>query len=228
MKAEHLKSLQAARRERQAIALATWLDDGAGVLARPGETVEPAALDEALRSAFADDRSATVKIDGRDVFIHVFNPPLRLMAIGAVHIAEPLARYAAIAGYDVILIDPRRAFADRDRFPGVTVMDAWPDEALAGLKPDRRSAIVTLTHDPKIDDPALHTALRSGAFYVGSLGSTRTHAKRVERLKEAGFGDDEIGRIHAPVGLDIGAKTPQEIALSIMSEIVAVRQGKVA
>jgi xanthine dehydrogenase accessory factor len=228
VKTAHLRSLQAARRERKAIALATWLDDGAEVLARPGEMVEPAELNQALQSAFADDRSSTVAIDDRDVFIHVFNPPPRLMAIGAVHIAEPLARYAAIAGYDVILIDPRRAFADRDRFPGVTVMDAWPDEALANLTPDRRSAIVTLTHDPKIDDPALHTALRSGAFYVGSLGSTRTHAKRVERLKEAGFGDAEIGRIHAPVGLDIGAKTPQEIALSIMSEIVAVRQGKVA
>ena len=140
--------------------------------------------------------------------------------------AEPLARFAAVTGYDVTLIDPRRAFADRERFPGMTVMDAWPDTALGELAPDRRSAIVTLTHDPKIDDPALHVALRSDAFYVGSLGSTRTHAKRVERLKEDGFSDEEIGRIHAPVGLDIGAKLPQEIALSIMSEIVAVRQGK--
>jgi xanthine dehydrogenase accessory factor len=221
-----LKALQAARLERRAAALVTWLDDGKQLLARPDETAEPRELAEALEEAFADDRSGTVEIGGRQAFVHVFNPPLRLIVIGAVHIAEPLARFAAIAGYDVTLIDPRRAFADRDRFPGVTVMDAWPDEALGQLAPDRRTAIVTLTHDPKIDDPALHVALKSGAFYVGSLGSKRTHAERVERLKEADFSDGEIARIHAPVGLDIGAKSPQEIALSIMSEIVAVRQGK--
>jgi len=226
VKVGHLKELQAARRERRAIALVTWLDDGAEVLAAPGDALEPADLLDAVNQAFQNDRSGTVEVGGREVFVHVYNPPLRLMVIGAVHIAEPLARYAAIAGYDVTLIDPRRAFADRDRFPGVTVMDAWPDEALAALKPDGRSAIVTLTHDPKIDDPALHTALRSSAFYVGSLGSTRTHAKRVARLAEDGFSESEIARIHAPVGLDIGAKTPQEIALSIMAEIVAVRQGK--
>jgi xanthine dehydrogenase accessory factor len=226
VKSDVLKELQAARQGRRPAALVTWLDDGSQVLARPGDSLEPQELSDALQAAFDDDRSRTVEIGGREVFLHVYNPPLRLMVIGAVHIAEPLARFAAVTGYDVTLIDPRRAFADRDRFPGMTVMDAWPDTALGELAPDRRSAIVTLTHDPKIDDPALHVALRSDAFYVGSLGSTRTHAKRVERLKEDGFSDDEIGRIHAPVGLDIGAKSPQEIALSIMSEIVAVRQGK--
>ena len=221
-----LKDLQTARLERRAIALVSWLESSTQFLTSPGETAGPQGLADALTTAFADDRSNTVEIGGSPVFIHIFNPPLRLMVVGAVHIAEPLARFGAIAGYDVTLIDPRRAFADRDRFPDVEVVDAWPDEALDSLEPDRRTAIVTLTHDPKIDDPALHVALESGAFYVGSLGSKRTHGKRVERLTEAGFSDDEIARIHAPVGLDIGAKSPEEIALSIISEIVAVRQGK--
>ncbi len=221
-----LRDLQSARQERRAVAVATWLDDGSQLLAHLGETVPSQELGNALDKAFIDDRSQTVDVEGRQVFINVFNPPLRLIVIGAVHIAEPLAQFAVVAGYDVTLIDPRRAFADRDRFPGVTVMDAWPDEALNELMPDHRTAIVTLTHDPKIDDPALHAALSSKAFYVGSLGSKRTHAKRVERLGEEGFSTDEIGRIHAPVGLDIGAKTPQEIALSIISEITAVRRGK--
>ena len=221
-----LRDLQNARQERRAVAVATWLDDGTQVLVRPGDDVQSPNLADALKTAFDNDRSQTVDIDGRQVFINVFNPPLRLVVIGAVHIAEPLARFAVIAGYDVTLIDPRRAFADRDRFPGVTVMDAWPDEALNDLKPGHRTAIVTLTHDPKIDDPALHVALKSSAFYVGSLGSKRTHAQRVERLSENGFSTGEIGRIHAPVGLDIGAKTPQEIALSIISEITAIRRGK--
>src|SRR5690606_33944475 len=141
--------------------------------------------------------------------------------VGAVHIAEPLARYAAVVGYDVTIVDPRRAFTDAERFPGVTLLASWPDDALKTLAPDHRTAVVTLTHDPKIDDPALHLALRSPVFYVGCLGSTRTHAKRVERLKAEGFDDMAIARIHGPVGLDIGARTPAEIALSIMAEVVA-------
>ena len=228
MTPQTLEALQRARLDRQPAVVATWLDDGAQVLVTPSNGAPPPALATSVEQALTDDRSQTVDIDGRPLFLHVFNTPLRLIVIGAVHIAEPLARFAVIAGYDVVLIDPRRAFADRDRFPGVTVIDAWPDEALADLKPDHRTVIVTLTHDPKIDDPALHVALRSPVAYIGSLGSKRTHAMRVERLREADFSDDEIARIHAPVGLDIGAKSPQEIALSIMAEITAVRREKAA
>ena len=226
MTPQTLEALQRARLDRQPTVVATWLDDGEQVLVTPHNGASPPPIAQAIGQALADDRSQTVEIDGRRLFLHVFNTPLRLIVIGAVHIAEPLARYATIAGYDVALIDPRRAFADRERFAGVTIIDAWPDEALVDLKPDRRTAMVTLTHDPKIDDPALHVALRAPVLYIGSLGSKRTHAKRVERLREAGFSDDEIGRIHAPVGLDIGAKSPQEIALSIMAEITAVRHEK--
>ena len=224
MTPQTLEALQRARLDRQPAVVATWLDDGTQVLVTPSNGAAPPAMADAIDQALQDDRSQTVEVDGRRLFLHVFNTPLRLIVIGAVHIAEPLARYATIAGYDVTLIDPRRAFADRGRFAGVTIIDAWPDEALTELKPDRRTAIVTLTHDPKIDDPALHVALRTPLLYLGSLGSKRTHAKRVERLQEAGFTDDEIARIHAPVGLDIGAKSPQEIALSIMAEITAVRR----
>jgi xanthine dehydrogenase accessory factor len=167
-----------------------------------------------------------VDIDGRSVFINVFNPPLRLIVVGAVHIAEPLARYAAIVGYDVTIIDPRRAYTEAERFPGVTLLGDWPDDALATLAPDHRTAVVTLTHDPKIDDPALHFALRAPVFYVGCLGSRKTHGKRVDRLAAEGFTPEEIARIHGPVGLDIGARTPQEIALSIMAEVVAAHRGK--
>ncbi|MYJ73189.1 MAG: xanthine dehydrogenase, partial [Rhodospirillaceae bacterium] len=173
-------------------------------------------------TAQRDDRSRTIETnDGRRLFLHVFNPPLRLLIVGAVHIAQSLAPIAALAGYAVTVIDPRGSFATADRFPGVILTDDWPDEALAALKPDARTAIVTLTHDPKLDDPALHSALRSDCFYIGSLGSCRTHASRVQRLQQAGFGSDEIARIRGPIGLDIGATSPAEIALAIMGEITA-------
>ena len=154
-----------------------------------------------------------------DAFVEVFNPPLRLLIVGAVHIAQPLARMASVAGYDVTVIDPRGSFATDDRFPGVTLVNEWPDEAMPPLDPDRRTAVVTLTHDPKIDDPALAAVLRSDAFYIGALGSRKTHAARVERLSEAGFAADEIGRIHGPVGLSLGAVSPAEIAVSILAQV---------
>ena len=176
----------------------------------------------AVRTAIRDDRSTTAETaDGR-LFIEVFNPPLRLIVVGAVHAAQPLARMAAIAGYAVTIVDPRSAFATEERFPGVALSTEWPDEAMPRLKPDRRTAIVTLTHDPKIDDPALTVALKSEAFYVGALGSKRTHAGRSQRLKEAGFSDADIARIHGPVGLSIGALTPAEIAISILAQITQV------
>jgi len=159
-------------------------------------------------------------------FIAVHNPPLRLMVVGAVHIAQSLLPLARACGYDPVLIDPRGAFGSAARFPGEVVSEDWPDEALAALAPDARTAIVTLTHDPKLDDPAIRQALRCPAFYIGCLGSTRTHAKRVERLLAEGFTQAEIARLHAPVGLDIGAKTPAEIAVSILAQMtLRLRRG---
>jgi len=152
-------------------------------------------------------------------FIAVHNPPLRLIVVGAVHIAQPLLVMARLTGYDTVLVDPRAAFGSDARFPKETISDDWPDEALLAQGLDARTAVVTLSHDPKIDDPALTVALRSKAFYIGSLGSSRTHAKRIERLKSAGFSKARIARIHAPVGVDIGGKSPAEIALSIMAQI---------
>jgi xanthine dehydrogenase accessory factor len=177
-----------------------------------------AGADPAVDARLKSDRSG-MEEDGR--FIAVHNPPLRLIVVGAVHIAQPLLTIARECGYACTLIDPRAAFGSDARFPGQTILDDWPDEALTRLAPDARTAIVTLTHDPKLDDPAIRAAVRSPAFYLGCLGSTRTHARRVDRLTEAGFSPDEIARIHAPVGHDIGAKTPAEIAVSIMAQITA-------
>jgi xanthine dehydrogenase accessory factor len=172
------------------------------------------------------DQSTTVEADGKDWFLTVFNPPLELVVIGAVHIAQPLSEMAKLAGYNIRIIDPRTHFASAERFPGVTLVHAWADEALAENPLGARSALVALTHDPKLDDPALIIALRSPAFYVGALGSKKTHAKRLERLKEAGFSDQELERLHAPIGLAIGARSPAEIAISILAEITRdLRQG---
>ena len=145
-----------------------------------------------------------------------------MIVVGAVHIAQSLVPMATLSGYDVTIVDPRQAFATEARFPGVALQHDWPDDAMSALDPDRRTAVVTLTHDPKLDDPALTVALRSEAFYIGSLGSNRTHAKRLARLIEAGLTESELARIHAPVGLDIGAVSPAEIAVSIMAQITAV------
>ncbi|MBN8633299.1 MAG: XdhC family protein [Rhodobacterales bacterium] len=204
-----LAELTAARAAPRALAVVTRPEGWTRTLVIPG-------VDAASDARFRSDRSG-MEEDGRFIAIH--NPPLRLIVIGAVHIAQPLLAIARTCGYAPSLIDPRAAFGSADRFPGETILDDWPDEALAQLYPDTRTAIVTLTHDPKLDDPAIRFALNSPAFYLGCLGSTRTHAKRVERLAEAGFTPDQIAKIHAPVGLDIGAKTPAEIAVSVMAQI---------
>ena len=204
-----LADLVAARAAPRAAAVATHPGSWDRRLVRPGE-------DAAVDARFKSDRSG-LEEDGR--FIAVHNPPLRLIVIGAVHIAQPLLQIARTCRYAPTLIDPRAAFGSADRFPGETILDDWPDEALATLAPDARTAIVTLTHDPKLDDPAIRFALASPVFYLGCLGSTRTHAKRVDRLTAEGFTPDQIARIHAPVGLDIGAKTPAEIAVSVMAQI---------
>ena len=170
---------------------------------------------------FTADRSGT---EG-DLFTVIHAAPLRLVVVGAVHIAQPLVQMARLAGFDPVVIDPREAFASAARFPDTDLRTGWPDEEMRAVAPDHRTAVVTLTHDPKLDDPALRVALGSDAFYVGALGSTRTHAKRVARLEEAGLGD-ESHRLHAPVGLDIGAASPAEIAVSILAEIVAALRGR--
>ena len=216
--------LAAARAGHRPVVVTTDLASGEKTWIEGGSAAGPVLVDETLLAAAdaaqRDDRSRTIETnDGRRLFLHVFNPPLRLLIVGAVHIAQSLAPIAALADYAVTVIDPRGSFATADRFPGIVLTDDWPDEALAALKPDARTAIVTLTHDPKLDDPALHSALRSDCFYIGSLGSRRTHASRVGRLQQAGFREEEIARIRGPIGLDIGASTPAEIALAIMSEI---------
>ena len=171
---------------------------------------------------FAQDKSG-VEEDSQ-TFVGIHNPPLHLAIVGGVHIAQALVPMARMAGYDPFIIDPREAFGAQARFPDTKVINDWPDDALAELGLDARTAVVLLTHDPKIDDPALHLALKSKAFYIGALGSKRTHAKRVARLEEAGFSADDIARIHGPIGLNIGSVNPQEIAIAIIAEMTQTRR----
>ncbi len=206
---EELRALVAARAARRPV---IWEVDTGSWSRR---LIEREGADGATETLFRNDKSSR---DG-DVFRGVHNPPLRLVIVGAVHIAQPLVQMARLAGYDVVLSDPRDSFASSERFPDETFLEGWPDEALADYGPDTRTAVVTLSHDPKIDTPALQTALASEAFYVGALGSTRTHAKRVTALQEAGLSDAVIARIDGPVGLDIGAASPAEIAIAIMGEM---------
>ena len=219
MDAHILRRLLEDRAAKRPVVLATRLSDGIQKLLYQTETDGKNVILEAAHEALATDKACIVTADDGEWFLNVFNPPLRLIVVGAVHIAQPLARIAALAGYDVTVVDPRTAFASEDRFPGVTLRTDWPDEAMAALKPDARTAVVTLTHDPKLDDPALAAALGSPCFYIGALGSRKTHGSRLERLRAAGFDDAGLARIHGPVGLSIGAKSPAEIAVSIMAQI---------
>ncbi|TNE33398.1 MAG: xanthine dehydrogenase [Alphaproteobacteria bacterium] len=221
-----LTELQQARQDKRQVVLAVNLKTGAERLLYPFETRETSDLLEAARAALNNDKPAEIETAEGSVFLNIFNPKLRLFIVGAVHIAQCLVPIAAGADYDVTVIDPRRSFGSDFRFPDVTLDNRWPDEALAELNPDRRTAIVTLTHDAKLDDPALRHALKSDAFYIGALGSNRTHTKRHDRLIEAGFTEADFSRIHGPIGLDIGAKSPAEIAISIMAEITAVLRQK--
>jgi xanthine dehydrogenase accessory factor len=221
-----LEQLLTIARASAAAAVVTNLVTGAQALVSKGGsdgdlTLSPEELIR-VRQSLDDDRSGTLETPAGLLFIEVWNPKPRLFVVGAVHTAQELVPLARAAGYGVTVIDPRTAFGTPARFPNTTLSNEWPNEAIAALAPDRRTAILTLTHDPKIDDPALEAALRSEAFYIGALGSRRTHAKRVERLKEVGFDDAAIARIRGPVGLPIGAQTPVEIAISIMAEITAV------
>lgn len=219
MKSETLDALLSSIERKQAVVLATDLESGEQRLLRPGDGAseqERETVERALRSDRCDAGEAD---QTSGVFYQPFNPPLRMVVVGAVHIAQPLSSMAALAGYEVTIVDPRKAFASSDRFPGVALNTAWPDAALLSLALDDRSTVVTLTHDPKLDEPALRVALRSDAFFIGCLGSKKTHAARLRRLQKAGFTQDDLARIHGPVGLPIGSRSPAEIAVSILAQI---------
>lgn len=222
MTPETLAALMAARAAKHPVVLATMLPGGHQVLLP--DPAQDRALNEAALRALERDESGTVNIEGADWFLHAYAPSIRLVVVGAVHIAQSLVPMAAQLGVSVIVVDPRGSFATADRFPNVALMDDWPDEAMDRIVPDSRTAVVTLTHDPKLDDPALDRALRSEAFYIGSLGSRKTHAARLARLAALGHGPDALARIRGPVGLNIAAVTAPEIALSILAEFVSVRR----
>ena len=214
MKRELLEHLLAARANRQAVALITTLETGEQrIVPRSQAAKDPLA--EKLDEAFRFDQSGSH--EGK--FINIHNPPLRLVIIGAVHIAQSVIPIAQQLGYDVTVIDPRGAFATGARFPGIALHAEWPDEIIPKIGLDPRTALIALTHDPKIDDPALDAALKSDVFYIGALGSKKTQASRGERLKAAGFTEEQLARIHGPIGLNIGAKGAPEIAVSIMGEV---------
>jgi xanthine dehydrogenase accessory factor len=221
MNLDLLALLNAERAERRAVILVTDLAGGEQRAVREAELAgDP--LEEVLAERFRSGKSGLVEAGGRELFLTVQVPPVRVLVVGAVHISQAFAPLARVAGLDVTIVDPRTAFATPERFPDVPLLAEWPDAALGRLGLDRYTALVALTHDPKIDDPALDAALRSDAFYVGALGSRKTHARRVERLVQAGHDEGAIARIRAPIGLDIGAVSPAEIAVSILAEIVSV------
>ena len=225
MRLDILEAMNAARRERRAGALVTRLSDGEQRFVA-AEAVEADSLAETLEAALRSGRSGLVEHAGESWFLTVLVPPVRLVMIGAVHISQALAPIAKIAGLDASIIDPRTAFATPERFPDAPLIAQWPDEALAAAPLDRYTAICLLTHDPKIDDRALVRALKADCFYIGALGSRKTHAKRIERMRAEGFGEAALARIHAPIGLDIGAVSPAEIAVSIVGEIIAALRKK--
>ena len=217
MKRDILQALNGARRQHRAIVRAVDPISGGERLIEPAVDTSPLGI--AAAKAARADQSALLELDGRTWFLTVYNPPLELVVVGAVHIAQPLCAMAQLAGYQARIIDPRTAFASAERFPNISILHDWPDEALTKTALGRRSALVALTHDPKIDDPALAAALQSACFYIGALGSKKTHAARRERLAQQGFSDTELDRIHGPIGLAISARSPAEIAIAILAEM---------
>jgi xanthine dehydrogenase accessory factor len=213
-----LTAINAERAARRAALVVSDLESSEQRLVREAE-IDADPFAEVLAERLRMGKSGLVE-DGR-IFVAVHAPPVRVLVTGAVHISQALAPLCRIAGLDVTIVDPREAFATPERFPDVTILAEWPDDALPRLGLDRWTAVVALTHDPKIDDPALVAALKAECFYIGALGSRKTHAKRVERLTAQGFGEGDLARIRAPVGLDIGAVSPPEIAVSILAEIIA-------
>jgi xanthine dehydrogenase accessory factor len=220
-----LNELVKARAQRQAVAVIKHLDNGLERLVSEAD-LQKDPLASLLEPAFRFDKSGVHQTPDGEVFLTVHNPKLRLVIIGAVLIAQSVIPMAQAADYDVTVVDPRGAFATGARFPGVTLHTEWPDDILPKLGLDARTALLALTHDPKIDDPALNLALQSDLFYIGALGSKKTQSARVERLQAAGFGESDIARIHGPIGLNIGATGAAEIAISIMAEMTrALRLG---
>lgn len=229
MRSQTLDRLATLSHDKQATARVVRISDGRETLVRPdrveGDLDAPSDVIAAAREALKHDRSGMTAHGNERYFIHVHNPPRRMIIIGAVHISKPLITMARETGFDVTVIDPRGAFATAERFPGVTLLDDWPDDAMAGLSLDTRTAVVTLTHDPKIDDPALIAALHSPVFYIGALGSRKTHASRLERLREEGFDERKLSRIHGPIGLNLGGRAPSEIAVSIIAQALQTLHG---
>lgn len=229
MKRAVLDTLLKAVAAGRPVALATLLETGEQRLVGPEETEAVFAGQDIAadaRAALRADKPRRLETGAGEVFLNVFNPPLKLVLVGAVHISQALAPMAQLAGYGVTIVDPRGAFATAERFPEIRLVEDWPDDYLDANPPDSRTAVVTLTHDPKLDDAALGRALRSQAFYIGALGSRKTHAARLERLRAAGFDEETQARLHAPVGLPLGGRSPAEIAISIMAEMTqALRQG---
>ena len=219
MRLDLLAELNAARAERRAAVLVTAMDGGAQRLVRP-ENMADDPLAEQIDAALRSGKSRMVEQEGASFFLTVQVPPVRLLVIGAVHISQALAPLARLAGFDMTIVDPRTAFATPERFPDVEVIADWPETVLPPMKLDRYTAMACFTHDPKIDDPALEQALAADCFYIGALGSRKTHGKRIERLHAKGFTSGQTDRIHAPIGLDIGAVTPAEIAVSVLGEII--------
>jgi len=232
MKREILDQLQADRAGRRAVALVTNVDSSLQCLVYADGTLfqhgaEPIDVQEELsvaaRRCLSEQRSSAFETGDSRFILRIYAPPSRLIIIGAVHIAQALLPMGEQAGFEVHLIDPRTAFGAESRFPGINVIDEWPDKAVDALSPDASTAVVTLSHDPKIDDPALQVALASEAFYVGSLGSRKTHAGRLKRLSALSIDDETLARIHAPVGLPLGGRAPAEIAVSILAQIIEAR-----
>ena len=228
MQKEILDIILTSRSKKQTLAVITRVADGMqwAVLENDSENHEvftPLEID-IIKKSMRDNKSGL--ISDEKFFAHIYTPPLRLIIIGAVHIAQFLAPMAKVAGFDVTVVDPRSSFATPSRFPEINLSDEWPDDGILKLKPDTRTAVVTLTHDPKLDDPALVETLKTPAFYIASLGGTRTHGKRLERLKSEGFDEKELLRINGPAGLDIGSVAPSEIAISILAELTAALHGR--
>ena len=224
MKDETLSLILSEKNNRNTIIVATEINSGEQIIINEkNDTDINNKILIAAKNNIIQGKSEILEIESNKWFLNITLPPLRLITVGAVHIAQPLAEIATISGYEVIIIDPRAAFANNQRFPDIKIINEWPEVALNELGIDNRTAVVTLTHDPKLDDSALNAALKSKAFYIGSLGSKKTHKARVQRLKIANFSENEINRIHGPIGLAIGAKSPQEIAISIISEIITIR-----
>jgi xanthine dehydrogenase accessory factor len=225
-----LEALNAERTARRAAVMVTDMASGEAELVRVADLsrlpLAGTAKGEAVAAALRQGRSAMVDVDGRKLFLTVHVPPVKLVVTGAVHISQAMAPVAGVLGLDMTVVDPRTAFATPERFPDVPLVAEWPDVALPPLNIDRYTAFVALTHDPKIDDPALVHALKAECFYIGALGSRKTHARRIERLQAEGFAPDAIAGIHAPIGLDIGAVSPAEIAVAILGEIIAALRRK--